>query len=186
MQSNTKQITLEVSKEPTRKIKEKEKTKRQITTTNKWQFSENELETTQILFLCDTSKTPLLYQQIKNKLSSYRSQDIEKNVFSEVIDLSGVLHKLQECNLLCFYCKEPTMLFYENVREPKQWTLERLNNSEGHHYQNVVIACLSCNVRRRTMKYEKYVMTKNIRTVVKQDSISPMSHQIENTHPDHV
>ena len=58
---------------------------------------------------------------------------------------------------------------YEYVREPKQWTLERMNNSFGHNRDNVVIACLSCNIRRRTMASERYVLTKELGKIVKLD-----------------
>jgi len=83
--------------------------------------------------------------------------------------VSGVIQKLEEADFKCFYCKHDIMLLYDNVREPKQWTLERLDNKLGHIFDNIVIACLSCNIRRRTMKYERYVLTKEIQKVVKLD-----------------
>jgi hypothetical protein len=152
-----------------KEIKEKEKTKRQVTTTPKWTFSQTELNENQYDFLFEPSKQPFIYQQIKNKISSYRCQDIEKKILDDenMADLSGVLQKMEACHLTCFYCKESVQLLYENVREPKQWTLERIDNKLGHIIQNVEIACLSCNLRRRTMKYERYVLTKNIQKVLK-------------------
>lgn len=179
-------------------IKEKEKQKRKITKTDKWNFTEEELNFENhynILHLCtttlkphinddvvthgsafeiyndtnDSSKTKFIYQQIKNKLSSYRSQDIEKGKYDleKFADLSHVLHKMEECKMKCFYCKESVSLLYENVREPKQWTLERIDNKMGHNNDNVEIACLSCNLRRRTIHYERYILTKNIQKIVK-------------------
>ena len=56
---------------------------------------------------------------------------------------------------------------YENVREPKQWTLERLNNNFGHNCDNVVIACLNCNLKRRCIDSERYIKTKEMSKVVK-------------------
>ena len=64
--------------------------------------------------------------------------------------------------MICFYCKEPTNILYEYVREPKQWTIERLDNTYGHNCDNIVIACLSCNLRRRTTHFERYLSTKRI------------------------
>ena len=179
-------------------IKEKEKQKRKITTTDKWNFTKEELNFENhynILHHCttlkpslnddvvihdgsafeiyndtnDSSKTKFIYQQIKNKLSSYRSQDIEKGKYDleKFADLSHVLHKMEECKMKCFYCKESVSLLYENVREPKQWTLERIDNKMGHNNDNVEIACLSCNLRRRTIHYERYILTKNIQKIVK-------------------
>lgn len=149
----------------------KEKVKRQITTTKRWIYSQTDIAPpNQHQHLSE--RTPLLLQQIKNKIHSYRSQDADKfaSANQEIIDLSGVLQKLEDAHLQCFYCKETVMILYDNVREPKQWTLERLDNKLGHTYTNVVIACLSCNLRRRTMKYERYVLTKEIQKVVKKDS----------------
>jgi hypothetical protein len=168
---NSKFITIEQPEcsQKVKKIQEKERTKRQVTTTPKWTFTQNELNENQLHLLSEPSKIPFIHQQIKNKLSSYRSQDIEKNKLDDenISDLSGVLQKMADCHLTCFYCKEPVQVLYENVREPKQWTLERIDNKLGHVLKNVEIACLSCNLRRRTMKYERYVLTKNIQKVVK-------------------
>jgi hypothetical protein len=173
MEEKTKTIIIEQpcsQKTKTKTIKEKEKQKRKITTTEKWNFTDQELKfENHYDILYDPSKTAFIYQQIKNKLSSYRSQDIEKGILdiTRFSDLSGVLQKMEDCKLKCFYCKECVSLLYENVREPKQWTLERIDNKMGHNIDNVEIACLSCNLRRRTMHYERYVLTKNIQRVVK-------------------
>jgi len=149
---------------------EKEYIKRQITTTPKWIFSYSDLhETEQLNHLYDVTKQSFIYQQIRNKLSSYRSQDINKKILITelIMDVSGVIQKIESAKGLCFYCKSPVYILYDNVREPKQWTLERLDNKQGHIFDNVEIACLSCNLRRRTMKYEKYIMTKEIKIVKK-------------------
>ncbi len=165
-----KLITIESCSQKKKIIKEKEKQKRQITTTEQWNFTEPELNReNHYQLLYETSKIPFIYQQIRNKLTSYRSQDIEKNKYNieKFSDLSGVLQKMELCQLKCFYCKESVSLLYENVREPKQWTLERIDNKIGHAIDNVEIACLSCNLRRRTMHHERYLLTKNIQTVIK-------------------
>ena len=166
-----KQIVLPEKKE-SKEIKPKEIKKRKVVETDKWLPEYTKDKSCDLL--SDPSKTPFIYQQIKNKIHSYRSQDIEKNILDEenLADLSGVLIKLSAADYSCYYCKEPVQLLYENVREPKQWTLERIDNKRGHVIDNVEIACLSCNLRRRTMRVERYVMTKNIRVVVKVDSES--------------
>jgi 5-methylcytosine-specific restriction endonuclease McrA len=165
---DTKHITIQETK---KEIKPKQIKKRKVTELQKWKIMTKD-STAPHVILTETNKTGFVYQQIKNKLHSYRFQDIEKQIFDPVnmTDLSGVLCKLTDCNYTCYYCKEPIMLLYENVREPKQWTLERINNKLGHITDNVVIACLSCNLRRKTMKPERYILTKNIKTVVKHDS----------------
>jgi len=171
----TKMIQLPPPKPPsistkedgTKKIK-KEPVKRQITNTSQWTFTETDLESENQINAWK-NPTPFLCQQIRNKLSSYRSQDAPKFEI-EVIDVSNVLQKLEQADGRCFYCHQIVWLLYDNVREPRQWTLERLDNKKGHTYDNVEIACLSCNLRRRTMKYERYVLTKQIQHVVKKGS----------------
>ena len=160
-------------KKDIKKVTKKEVIKRQITTTPKWTFSQEDLhQIHQPNHLYDKSKQSFLYGQIRAKLSSYKFQDIEKMLTEQTqtqnqMDISGVIQKLEACDFKCFYCKEIVLILYDNVRDPKQWTLERLDNKRGHVFDNVEIACLSCNLRRRTMKYERYIMTKEIQKVVK-------------------
>jgi len=56
---------------------------------------------------------------------------------------------------------------YEYVRDPKQWTLERKDNSLGHTNDNVVLACLNCNIKRKCMHMERYEMTKLLEHIEK-------------------
>jgi len=60
-------------------------------------------------------------------------------------------------------------VLYEIVREPMQWTLERINNDFGHNYGNVEIACLNCNLHRRTMYHERYLFTKELNIIKKSE-----------------
>ena len=110
-------------------------------------------------------------RQIQNKVSSYKMQDIQKQKYDDdkFVDLNFVIGLLYEKEMKCFYCRESVYLFYNFVRENKQWTLERIDNSMGHNTDNVEIACLLCNLRRRTMYHERYVFTKQM-NIVKLDS----------------
>jgi len=107
----------------------------------------------------------LLLTHLRTKQSGYKSQDKIKKIYdpSRFIQIQDIIHLLFASNLSCFYCKKWTTLFYENVREPRQWSLERLSNKEGHNKDNVVIACLECNMRRRTMYHERYIATKQLK-----------------------
>jgi hypothetical protein len=172
----------------------KERTKRIITETKKWVFTKEEIEYNNQLLLLSSFKLvyikennnkqiknnihQIIYSQIKAKLRSYKEQDIKKNKYDPLgfVTIDFILYKLQESAMICFYCKQPTNILYEYVREPKQWTLERLNNEFGHNCNNVEIACLSCNLRRRTMYFERYLTTKRIcQGIIKvgEDEINP-------------
>lgn len=174
-------VSLEVKnkdkKEKTVKT-QKEKQKRQITTTNQWIFTETDLEyENQMKLLKEINENNIvnrepctfIVRQINNKIYGYRAQDIEKNLLCEgkLINKQEVLKLMLECNNKCFYCKENVNVLYEYVREPKQWTLERLDNNFGHNNDNVVIACLSCNLRRKTMYHERFVFTKQLNIIKK-------------------
>lgn len=110
----------------------------------------------------------LFISQIKAKIYGYSYQDEVKNKLAKeyFIDLSNVLQKLMNCNMECYYCKKKVKIIYEYVRDDDQWTLERIDNKEGHNTDNVEISCLSCNLRRRTMYHERYIFTKQM-TIIK-------------------
>lgn len=116
-----------------------------------------------------SSQKSLVIHQIKSKLCGYKAQDIQKGILDEekFIQFSRVIELFISSELKCFYCRDPVRIVYEYVREPRQWTLERIDNAFGHNGDNVEIACLNCNLRRRTMKCEKYIMTKQMRVVNK-------------------
>ena len=110
-------------------------------------------------------ETRTLLNHLKAKQSGYKSQDTAKGWFNEsqFVRIEDIVDLLLTSRLSCFYCGCWTTLFYEYVRDSKQWSLERLSNEQGHNRDNVVLACLECNMRRRTMYYERYVATKQLR-----------------------
>jgi len=158
-----------------KEIKEKEKKKRVITEHKSWVFTEEELSDENQWLQLNKPEDKLnrwLTSQIKSKIYGYLGQDVEKRTREKnkivdpentiQINLSNILKKLIDSNLNCFYCREKVRILYEQVRDPKQWTLERINNKEGHHLENIEIACLQCNLRRRTMYHERYIFTKQM------------------------
>lgn len=120
-----------------------------------------------LLSTTDTTLHKEMTRQITNKIHSYRSQDIKKSLFNKdaFVNTDFVIQLLCEKQLRCFYCKEMTLVLYDEVRAGKQWTLDRIDNSQGHNKDNVEIACLTCNLRRRTMYHERYVFTKQLNIV---------------------
>lgn len=107
----------------------------------------------------------ILRSHLKTKQSGYRSQDTIKGLYDQdrFVQVCDIVDLLVDSGLSCFYCKKWATLFYENVRDPRQWSLERISNDEGHNRGNLVIACLDCNMRRRTMYQERYIITKQLR-----------------------
>ena len=100
--------------------------------------------------------------EITHKLRGYKSQDTIKKMIDPVHFISFVdtIQKLNDCKLKCFYCSEPIFILYSIVREKKQWTLDRINNDIGHNTENVIIACLECNLQRRRKTKDSFAFSK--------------------------
>lgn len=164
-------------------ILDKKKTLRTITSTKKWDleetdyFIENQIDKLkQIMENLETpkkhnQKTKLFISEINNKINSYKNQDIHKNIYSENLSIPfhKVIESLLASNLKCYYCRENVNIIYKSVRDMKQWTLERIDNKQGHNTDNVEIACLSCNLQRRTMYHERFLFTKQMGIIKKID-----------------
>lgn len=105
-----------------------------------------------------------LVSTINKKLNSYKQQDINKGKYNEsdFIEVEEVVDKLLTGGLFCYYCNDKTQLFYTHSREPKQWTLERIDNSIGHTDKNTVIACLDCNLKRRDRSSKDFKFAKQL------------------------
>ena len=101
--------------------------------------------------------------EIKTKLNSYKNQDIQKKrSIDNIINFAEIIEKLVSSQLRCFYCRENMKIVFENVREPTQWTLDRLNNYYAHNNNNVVICCLKCNLQRRRQNHKGFKFSKQL------------------------
>ena len=106
-------------------------------------------------------------KEINRKLNGYKNQDVKKEVYdiNYFIKKEELIEKLVVSKLKCYYCKKNCKLMYDNVREKMQWTLDRIDNDQGHNKNNVVICCLDCNLKKRTMNDEKFKFTKQMRII---------------------
>ncbi len=117
----------------------------------------------------DFSGNIFVKKELERKIKSYRAQDIKKNKLNEekLIKMDECIDKLVLSKMKCYYCNENMLLVYENVREGKQWTLDRIDNNKGHITENVVISCLDCNLKRRTMDDKKFKFSKQMKIIKK-------------------
>jgi len=170
MSSTTKIVSVNINS--LEKCENKPK-KRAITTGEKWQVTVDDLsQEHQISYIhqlsqtevVDTTPCKMIMQHIAKKITGYKSQDIKKSLYEpdKIVDIPYVLKTLENAQHICYYCKKQVQVLYENVREPLQWTLDRIDNDIGHNKENVVIACLQCNVGRKTMHQERYAFTKQL------------------------
>lgn len=116
----------------------------------------------------DFSYNKIIINSIKQKYSSYKSQDKLKHKYDEnqFLTFNELLFKLLKSNLNCYYCNDKLKLIYKNKNENKQWSLERFDNNIGHYNNNTCITCLKCNLQRRTDNHEYFKMGKQL-TIVK-------------------
>ena len=85
---------------------------------------------------------------------------MDKSLF---ITFDQIVEKLVISKLKCYYCKCKMLLCYQEKREGKQWTLDRIDNSIGHFTDNVVCSCLDCNLKKRTRDSEKFRFSKQMK-----------------------
>ena len=121
-------------------------------------------------FLKEQGLEILIKREIGNKIKGYKNQDIQKKILdlNMLISLDQTIEKLMISKLKCFYCKDNCELLYTRILAKKQWTLDRINNKNGHNYDNVAISCLECNVKRGDMDGERFKRGKDIKIVRKQ------------------
>ena len=124
-----------------------------------------QIEYINLLFLDNNfPEKTFINSEIIKKKNSYRQQDLKKNRLDDTfITNDKIIEKLVSSKLKCHYCKNQTLLVYKNVRDNKQWTLDRINNDLCHSFENVVISCLECNLKRRRTNYDKFKFTKELK-----------------------
>jgi hypothetical protein len=178
--SEIKKINIVFDDPYTKKEVEEKKTpkKRIITNTTKWKANEKDITfENQQRYIRELYEEKIeqkdicaiILQQIKQKINGYHNQDVIKKLLEKdkFVDINRVLELLHKSESICYYCKKEVLVLYENVREMTQWSLDRLDNSQGHNKDNVVIACLSCNLHRKTMYHERFVFTKQLNLIKK-------------------
>ena len=115
----------------------------------------------------DTTKEEytLAKREINKKITSYKKQDINKKryVESKFITFDETLGLLCKSQLLCYYCRKQMCIFYDNVRDKSQWTLDRVDNDVCHSKDNLVVSCLSCNLQKRRRESEAFKFMKQMK-----------------------
>jgi hypothetical protein len=101
---------------------------------------------------------------IQTKLRGYREQDKRHDRYSadQFISLADTQRLLVQSELKCHYCDKEVYLLYSWVMDGNQWSLDRIDNDQGHNRDNVVISCLTCNLHRRRTNYEGYHFTRKL------------------------
>jgi hypothetical protein len=146
-------------------------------TTEKWAFDKEHYEyMNQLKIIIDISNNNFNYidevskiaiQEINKKIYGYKQQDKLKKILDEskFLTFESVISKMIMCELKCRYCKSEMNVLYDITREMKQWSVDRIDNDQGHNIDNFHLACLECNLKRRRRTDEKFLFTKQLNIV---------------------
>jgi hypothetical protein len=117
----------------------------------------------------DITKT--LMNEVNRKIYGYKQQDTLKKHLEEdkFLTLVSVLNKMRECELKCRYCLCKMSVLYDVSREMTQWSVDRIDNDKGHNIDNFHLACLECNLKRRRRTDEKFLFTKQLNIIKKEN-----------------
>ena len=145
----------------------KKKTREKIMNIDESILKKNQVELLNKLFLEENyDGKDFIKKEVERKLNSYKNQDKkkERNI-DNFITYNECLEKLVISKLRCYYCRKECLLIYKTVREQKQWTLDRLDNSKCHSNENVVMCCLNCNLKKGTKDDKKFKFSKQMRII---------------------
>jgi hypothetical protein len=99
---------------------------------------------------------------ISKKRTGYKQQDVANHIYDPrwFVTNEEITELLVASKLKCFYCRANCWINYTEPHYSNQWTLDRISNDQGHNRQNVVIACLKCNLERGTKCGNKFKLGK--------------------------
>jgi hypothetical protein len=104
-----------------------------------------------------------IQKEISRKVQGYIQQDKKKDRIDRFITVEQTYEKLVCSQLKCKYCLCDLKLLYKIKKDEQQWTLDRIDNNLAHTYDNVIVSCLKCNLKRRRMNMDKYEFTKKLK-----------------------
>jgi hypothetical protein len=107
---------------------------------------------------------PELQKEIMAKIRSYAAQDVRASRPPPVdLSLKAALERLVVSRGRCAYCQRQLAFLYKEARDPLQWTFDRVDNELSHDPRNIVVTCLNCNLAKRRMSHEKFLLTKRLK-----------------------
>ena len=105
-------------------------------------------------------------RSIEIKINGYKQQDIKKQRdITNLITYEESIIKLLTSKLICYYCDGYMTLTYSDVRQPDQWTFDRIDNDKCHSNNNVVVCCFKCNMKRGVSNSDDFKFSTNLKIV---------------------
>lgn len=101
--------------------------------------------------------------EINVKLRAYSSSDASRSLpGGGVPSYEQICERMIQQKYRCYYCHSLFHVLYKNKRDPLQWSVDRIDNSKSHCQSNIVISCMSCNLRRRTRDSKEFYDCRNL------------------------
>ena len=94
----------------------------------------------------------------KSKVKSLREADIKHSrpfKKEEFITIDWIQKELNKLNNECIYCSCVLLLNGFDPYNPKQFSVDRIDNALPHHKSNCVVCCLNCNLKNSKTHPEK-------------------------------
>lgn len=85
--------------------------------------------------------------KIKFKITMYKQQDKKRGHTCD-LDCDFIKSLLTNCDFHCKWCNIRCQEIGYEQYDNDQWTMDRIDNQQGHTKANVVVACLRCNYSR--------------------------------------
>jgi hypothetical protein len=82
-------------------------------------------------------------KNLRQKLQGYADAYKEKNRDNDLTSL-WIKETLKKQRYCCGHCYNRMTMDY-SLGDPRQWSVDRRDNSQGHLQSNCWIVCLSCN-----------------------------------------
>ena len=95
-------------------------------------------------------------KHVRTKIGSYRKQDQRAGRPEYGIAPFDVLRALLKARMLCTYCLGRMSFFPREKGDVFQWTLDRVDNDDGHSLANCEVSCLQCNLRKKRRNSEGF------------------------------
>ena len=94
----------------------------------------------------DIKDIPITDEDIQKRISSYKKQDSKAG--REVVELSVDQVRMMLRHAICSHCG--------NAVTWSNWTLDRIDNAKSHSFDNLVLSCRHCNVKKKDRQQRIY------------------------------
>jgi hypothetical protein len=94
-----------------------------------------------------------IIDRIERKLELYRLRDV--TLRGRTADTASAYKLLRKSKGHCAICSKQLVLHDWSAYHPKQFSFDRIDDSQSHHEGNLQITCYECNIYKAAIMYKK-------------------------------